>query len=111
MEYYGSENWKLLRRSKIAKKRYCSICQSKTDLGIHILIYREPYTYNTTDLRVMCRDCHLKALVIEKIPNLYLNENHNSRFMTLKNALNGRLRKKSKPIERPETVPLFTIDV
>ena len=58
-DYLGSTHWIELRAKKLKRsKKRCGICLSPHRLEIHHLSYRNIYDVDTSDLRVLCHDCH-----------------------------------------------------
>lgn len=59
--YLQSDHWKKLRLLKISQVGYkCQDCGVQKNIQVHHIRYKKIYNVKTNDLRVLCRDCHIK---------------------------------------------------
>lgn len=91
-EYLKSEDWKTKREAKVAHNPSCAICGSTENLDVHHLNYRNLIDVEMSDLRRMCRRCHFLAHDLFRQGKIrFRSENHNSRWESIKNAVNVEL--------------------
>ncbi len=57
--YLNSLHWKKLRNIKLDFISCCEICGSKQNIEIHHLDYKHLYDVQLSDLKVLCRKCHV----------------------------------------------------
>lgn len=112
-EYLKSDDWKIKKRWMMGNKQ-CAICLTKVGpLDIHHLNYRNWYDVVKSDLRKLCRDCHFMAHELHKAGRFsFKNDNHNSRFAIIKNAVKGeRARRGMKVKQWTPPEPLLTTSI
>ena len=91
-DYLKSNDWKNKRKTKRAKRNRCAICASTELLDVHHLNYKDLYSVEQSDLRVLCRRCHFLAHDLMKVGKIkFYKTNHNSRFTVIKNAVKKHL--------------------
>ena len=56
--YLKSEHWLNLRDSKLKQFNFCCLCNSKHNLDVHHINYKNLYDVELKDLLVLCRKCH-----------------------------------------------------
>lgn len=106
-EYLRSDHWKNLRRKKYSTgNARCSICGSKDSLEVHHLNYKNLYDVTTSDLRILCHDCHFTAhKLFRKGKIKFHGTSHHSRFAIIKNAVKRFNRNSTRP-PGPKTTPV-----
>lgn len=83
--YLQSEDWKTKRSSKRRRKNNCAICNSKDNLDVHHLNYKNLVDVSQSDLRVLCRRCHFLGHELMKQGKVeFKGDNHHSMFTILK---------------------------
>ncbi len=91
--YLKSQHWIQLREAKrdscarTGTKNRCAICASTERIETHHLNYRNIYDVTTSDLRLLCRDCHQAAHDLMAASLTFKSTKHHSIFATLKNAV------------------------
>ena len=76
----------------MSKRKTCSICASTKNIDIHHLNYKNLYDVDGTDLRRLCRRCHLLTHKLFKEGKIvFKSSNHNSRFVIIKTAVKHHL--------------------
>lgn len=95
-DYLNSSNWRIKRTQKLSRKggnkRRCAVCANVNNLDVHHLAYRDLYSVNQSDLRILCRRCHDMAHELIKCGKLvYRNDSHASRFQLTKIAVRKAL--------------------
>lgn len=91
-DYLKSDDWKQKRTIKRKRRNQCAICNSKDNLDIHHLNYRDLFDVEQSDLRVLCRRCHFLAHDLYKTGKFkFKSTNHNSRFVLIKTAVKKEL--------------------
>lgn len=91
-DYLKSCDWKEKRTLKRNNKKNCAICGSKENLHTHHLNYKNLIDVEQSDLRVLCENCHFLTHKLFKEGKIkFKNNNHNSRFALIKNAVKKHL--------------------
>ena len=58
-KYLKSEQWMIIRKEMIFQRGgVCELCQSKSELQVHHLHYKNIFNEKAEDLQVLCRECH-----------------------------------------------------
>ena len=92
-QYLKSEDWLRKKYLKRLKRNNCAICNSKKNLDVHHLNYKNLHNVEQSDLRVLCRRCHFLAHDLQKSGKLtFKSTNHHSRFVLLKMAVKKELK-------------------
>jgi len=60
-EYLASGHWKRLRKKKLKINPECETCGRKGKVDIHHLNYKRLYNVKTSDLKTLCRGCHIEV--------------------------------------------------
>ena len=66
-EYLKSEHWKNLRYEKLKLNPTCEECGNKNRIEPHHLNYRNLYDVTVLDLQSLCRRCHSKKHLPQRI--------------------------------------------
>ena len=91
-KYLKSEDWNAKRYFKRLNKNNCAICNSKENLHVHHLNYKNLIDVKMSDLRVLCKRCHFLAHKLYNEGKIkFKNNNHLSRFQILKLAVKKEL--------------------
>lgn len=95
-KYLQSLDWKLKRDYKLnhqnKTKKRCAICGEFNNLEIHHLNYKDLISVKQNDLRILCSRCHFITHKLFKEGKIeFKNNNHNSRFIIIKNAVKKEL--------------------
>lgn len=89
-EYLESDHWVSLRGEKrrrvrkTAGKLRCAICASTDKIETHHLRYKSIYNVETSDLRLLCRECHQCAHDLLNAGLRLDYESHHAIFSVLK---------------------------
>ena len=85
-EYLKTKDWKDKRDIKYSKAhKRCAICGESRNLDLHHLNYKDLYSVETTDLRVLCRRCHnISHDLMKNGKIVFSSESHHSRFAVIK---------------------------
>ena len=60
-EYLKSNNWKLKKAEVLkVKKNKCESCGSTKKLEVHHKTYKNIFKESLSDLKLLCRNCHMK---------------------------------------------------
>lgn len=108
-EYLKSDHWKQLKTKK--RKKTCAMCCLEFEqMDVHHLIYRNWYDCVTTDIRKVCRECHIAAHVLIDVGRIKpRRDDHLSIFAAtvaaVKMARFGSNGLGADEIERMETAP------
>lgn len=96
-DYLKSEDWLTKKYLKRLKRNNCAICNSKDNLHVHHLNYKNLVDVDMSDLRVYCKRCHFLAHDLHK-QGMYKfrSTNHHSRFTIQKAAVKKHLQLSSK---------------
>lgn len=92
-QYLKSEHWKKLRArkrrtgGKIGGKSCCGICASTEQIETHHLRYKNIYDVTTSDLRLLCRQCHETAHELMKSGLKMNSTSHHGLFSIIKAAV------------------------
>lgn len=90
--YLASDDWKQKKKQKFNSVSRCAVCASMDNLHVHHLNYGNLYDCKQSDLRILCKRCHFLAHDLFKSGKFkFKNNNHNSRFALLKNAVKKEL--------------------
>ena len=66
MTHLGSDKWQAMRAAVMAERgAKCEVCGWMFDLEVHHLNYCRLGNERTTDLKVLCSDCHKKTHIIQ----------------------------------------------
>lgn len=91
-QYLLSDDWLTKRYKKKLRAKQCAICNSKDELHVHHLNYKNLVDVELSDLRVLCRRCHFLAHELHKAGKYkFRSTNHHSRFSILKAAVKKEL--------------------
>jgi 5-methylcytosine-specific restriction endonuclease McrA len=63
-EYLRSNHWRELRRRKLKETPLCENCGNGLHVELHHINYKNLYDVELSDLKTLCRKCHIKAHVI-----------------------------------------------
>jgi hypothetical protein len=89
-DYLRSEHWKSLRSKKkgsVAAVR-CAICGATDQIETHHLQYKNIFDVLTSDLRLLCRECHGVAHEIMRSGELVVtSKSHHGMFCQTKSAV------------------------
>lgn len=58
--YLKSEHWKNLKKEKFQNNPVCEDCGGKKQLDCHHINYKNIFDVLLTDLKTLCRKCHVK---------------------------------------------------
>lgn len=93
-EYLKSDHWKELRGEKRRRSKKtggrmrCAICASTDRIETHHLQYKGVYDVETTDLRMLCHDCHTVAHELMASGELKITStSHHGMFSQLKRSV------------------------
>jgi len=59
MEYLKSDHWKKLKAEKLLVSPVCEMCGTDKWLDVHHLDYKNLYDVTISDLKTLCRKCHI----------------------------------------------------
>lgn len=87
-EYLKSKDWADKRKKKLKGKKKCAFCQTTTKLEPHHLIYKDLFSVENKDLRVVCRKCHLEIHKLMKEGKIiFSTKDPNKRYYIIKRKL------------------------
>jgi hypothetical protein len=57
--YLKSDHWKELRSKKLLMNLMCEVCGTDKHLDVHHISYKNLYDVTVSDLKTLCRKCHV----------------------------------------------------
>jgi len=112
-KYLKSTDWINKRANKLKKTNNCAICNSKTNLDVHHIFYKNWYDVETSDLRILCRECHSTThkLMNEWVIIFKKWWCHLSRFAILKHKVKHYLWYRNKNMFTEDKTIQVTMDI